>query len=72
MREAALARVRVLETRLADLERRLPAHSIPPTLVFELEDLEDQLTAARQECLTLGDHQPDPAQAVEKRSPCLQ
>lgn len=44
----SLARVRALEARIADLERRLPAHSTPPSLVQELEDLEEQLSEAKR------------------------
>lgn len=47
-KRSALARVRALEARIADLERRLPAHSTPPSLVQELEDLEEQLSEAKR------------------------
>ena len=30
-----------LEARLADLEERLPAHSIPPAMVFEMDELDE-------------------------------
>jgi polyhydroxyalkanoate synthesis regulator phasin len=32
-----------LENRIADLKARLPAHSIPPAMMIELDELEDQL-----------------------------
>ena len=32
-----------LERRIEDLKKRLPAHSIPPAMMAELDDLEDQL-----------------------------
>ena len=35
--------IEVLESRLADLKARLPAHSVPPSMIIELEDLEEQL-----------------------------
>jgi hypothetical protein len=38
-----------LERRIADLRARLPKHSIPPAMVIELEELEEQLTEARRE-----------------------
>jgi hypothetical protein len=38
-----LTRVKELESRLADLKARLPAHSIPTSMMIELDELEDQL-----------------------------
>ncbi len=37
------ARKEELERRLADLKARLPAHSIPPSMMIELDELEEQL-----------------------------
>jgi thioredoxin 1 len=34
-----------LERRLADLKARMPAHSIPPSMMIELDELEEQLAA---------------------------
>lgn len=39
--------IKELETRIEDLKARLPAHSIPPRMIAELDDLEDELAAAR-------------------------
>jgi hypothetical protein len=36
-----------LEARRDDLIARLPAHSIPPSMIAELDDLEEQLDQAR-------------------------
>lgn len=36
-----------LEARLADLEARLPAHSVPPSMIAEMDELEEQLAEAR-------------------------
>ena len=36
-----------LETRMANLEARLPAHSIPPSMLAELDELEEQLIEAK-------------------------
>jgi len=36
-------RVEELEERLADLKARMPAHSIPPSMMIELDELEEQL-----------------------------
>lgn len=37
----------VLEARLADLKARLPAHSIPPAMMAELDEIEEQLDQAK-------------------------
>lgn len=39
-------RVQELEAKIADLKRRWPAHSIPPALMQELDDLEEELAEA--------------------------
>jgi len=36
-----------LEKRLADLKARLPAHSVPTSMMIELDELEDQLDVVR-------------------------
>ena len=41
-------RVRELETRIAELKRRIPPHSIPPAMLQELEELEEQLDKAKE------------------------
>ncbi len=38
-----------LKERLADLKARMPAHSIPPSMMMELDELEEQLDAVRAE-----------------------
>jgi ribosomal protein L29 len=38
-----------LEKKLADLQARLPAHSIPPSMIAELDELEEALAQARQQ-----------------------
>ncbi|NOZ30013.1 MAG: histidine kinase [Chloroflexi bacterium] len=45
--EEVARRVAELEARVEDLRRRLPAHSVPPALLIELEELEEELEAAR-------------------------
>ena len=37
-----------LETLLADLEARLPAHSIPARLIAELDHLDEQILAEKK------------------------
>ncbi len=40
--------IRELERELADLERRMPAHSAKPSLLLRLEEIEDELARLRQ------------------------
>jgi len=35
--------IRELERQIADLEARLPAHSVPPSMIGQLEELEEKL-----------------------------
>jgi len=41
-------RLRQLETRLADLKARMPAHTVRPAMLMEIEDLEDEVASLRQ------------------------
>ena len=50
MPESSVAnRVAELEKQLADLQARLPAHSVPPSMIAELDDLEEELALARRQ-----------------------
>ncbi|MGQ9467877.1 MAG: histidine kinase [Anaerolineae bacterium] len=40
-------RIAELERRIADLRARLPKHSVPPAMLEELEDLEEELERLR-------------------------
>ena len=42
-------RIKELEERLADLKARWPAHSVPPSMWQQLEELEDELEKAKKE-----------------------
>ncbi|MGQ9521643.1 MAG: histidine kinase [Anaerolineae bacterium] len=42
-------RIAELERRIADLRARLPKHSVPPAMLEELEDLEEELERLRGE-----------------------
>ena len=42
-------RIRELEEKIEDLKRRLPKHSIPPTMMAELDALEEELENLRLE-----------------------
>ena len=46
-------RINKLETKLADLEARLPAHSIPPNLIAELDLLDEQIHQEKNHLITL-------------------
>ena len=36
-------RIAELEAEIAELQARMPKHSVPPAMIIELEDLEDEL-----------------------------
>lgn len=38
-------KIEQLKRQIEDLKKRLPAHSIPPGMMAELDDLEEQLEA---------------------------
>jgi hypothetical protein len=42
-------KVREIEGKIADLKARWPAHSVPPSMWQELEELEDELEEAKRE-----------------------
>lgn len=44
-----------LESRLEDLQARMPAHSIPPAMQTELDELDEQLAAARLKLKQAGE-----------------
>ena len=37
-----------LEERIAEMKRRIPPHSVPPTMLEEIEDLEIRLEEAKR------------------------
>ncbi len=41
-------RIRDIEDKIADLKARWPAHSVPPSMWQELEELEDELEKAKE------------------------
>jgi len=47
--ESTATQITELKKRIADLKARLPKHSIPPAMLIELEDLEEELEQATQE-----------------------
>ena len=40
-------KVREIEDKIADLKARWPAHSVPPSMWQQLEELEDELEKAK-------------------------
>jgi hypothetical protein len=40
--------VREIEDKIADLKARWPAHSVPPSMWQQLEELEDELEEAKK------------------------
>ncbi len=40
-------RLRQLEDQLADLKARMPAHTVRPTMIMEMEELEDEIESLR-------------------------
>jgi tetrahydromethanopterin S-methyltransferase subunit G len=47
-------RIEELEARIADLKARLPKHSVPASMLIELDDLEEELEQARAEMAQRG------------------
>ncbi|MCL2337432.1 MAG: histidine kinase [Firmicutes bacterium] len=41
-------KIRDLEEQIADLKRRLPAHSVKPAMILRLEELEEELEQLKQ------------------------
>ncbi|MBN1366438.1 MAG: hypothetical protein JW967_00715 [Dehalococcoidales bacterium] len=42
-------KIKEIEAKIADLKARWPAHSVPPSMWQELEELEAELEAAKKE-----------------------
>ena len=42
-------RIAELKRQLADLQARLPAHSVPPAMLMEMEEIEDELARLQSE-----------------------
>ena len=41
-------RIRAVKAQIADLRRRWPAHSVPPVLMQQMDDLEEELESLRE------------------------
>ena len=41
-------KIKEIEEKIADLKARWPAHSVPPSMWQELEELEDELEKAKE------------------------
>jgi HAMP domain-containing protein len=53
--------IQELERQIADLEARLPAHSVPPAMIEELEALEEALERLKAEQVATQAGQDRPA-----------
>jgi len=42
-------KIREIEEKIVELKARWPPHSVPPSMWMQLEELEDELEAAKQE-----------------------
>jgi len=40
--------VRDLEEKIEEIKRRIPPHSVSPSMIWELEELEEELEKARE------------------------
>jgi hypothetical protein len=49
-------RIQELEEKIAELKKRWPAHSVPPALMRELDDLEEELAEAMEQARQEKDH----------------
>jgi hypothetical protein len=47
MSKGTVERIEELEKRIADLQARLPKHSVPTSMLIELDDLEEELEQLR-------------------------
>jgi hypothetical protein len=54
-REQIEEQIAIIEARIADCQKRLPAHSIPPSMLAELDELDEQLADARKRLSSLDD-----------------
>jgi len=52
-------RIKELQSQIAELKSRWPAHSVPPTMLQQLEDLEEELERELSKATT----EPDDAKA---------
>lgn len=47
------ALIKDLENRKADLEERFPAHSIPPNMISEMDELDEQIQVEKKRLVDL-------------------
>jgi len=43
-----------LETRLADMKARMPAHSVRPATIMEIEDVEEEIASLQAQLVEAG------------------
>lgn len=49
-------RIEELERRIAELKCRLPAHSVPPAMLQQLEELEEELIREQKKAVGTADN----------------
>lgn len=54
-REQIEQRIAALKARIADCQARFPAHSIPPAMLAELDELDEQLFEAQRRLQLLNE-----------------
>ncbi len=57
MNESKNIRIKELQRQIKELKKRFPAHSIPPAMMAELDELEEELS-----CLLKGQQAPPETQ----------
>ena len=50
-------RIRELEQQIAELKQRWPAHSVPPAMLEQLDDLEEELETEQKRAAELDAHE---------------
>ena len=54
--QALQQEIKDLETQIADLKSRFPAHSLSPAMLEQLDELDEALSQARQKLQNMGNY----------------
>jgi hypothetical protein len=49
-----------LEKQAADLQARFPAHSVPPNLIIQMDEIDDQLNEAKSQLAAMNEENKSP------------